>query len=84
MISFSLSLSPSLNIDVFQLVEEFFKDIKDIQKLLQSQIFVTIDRMLTVVRKDPKQLVTALRIIEREEMFVIIHFEVSSGFLRII
>ncbi len=53
-----------------KLVDAFFKEVKDIQKLLQSQIFVTIDRMLTVVRKEPKQLVTALRIIEREEMLV--------------
>jgi hypothetical protein len=55
---------------IFKLVEAFFKEVKDIQKLLQSQIFVTIDRMLTVVRKEPKQLVTVLRIIEREEMLV--------------
>lgn len=53
-----------------KLVEEFFKDVKDIQKQLYSQIFITIDRMLTIVRKDATQLVTALRIIEREEMFV--------------
>lgn len=56
------------NTEDIKLVEEFFKEVKEIQKTLQSQIFVTIDRMLTVVRSDPKQLVSALRIVEREEI----------------
>ena len=41
---------------------------------MYSQVFVPIDRMLALVCKDPKQLVTALRIIEREEMFDLSRF----------
>lgn len=55
------------NIDDIKLVEEFFKKIKEIQHILEKNIFVTIKRMLEVSKSYPEQLVTALRIIEREE-----------------
>jgi hypothetical protein len=53
----------------FKLVEQFFKPVKEIQSLLHNHIFVTIKRMLEVSKMYPEQLVTALRIIEREEMY---------------
>jgi hypothetical protein len=55
----------------FKLVEQFFKPVKEIQSLLHNHIFVTIKRMLEVSKMYPEQLVTALRIIEREEMYVL-------------
>jgi hypothetical protein len=44
--------------------------VKEIQQLLERQVLGIIGRMLNTVRKQPDQIVTALRIIEREEMFV--------------
>jgi len=51
-----------------KLVEEFFKVIKEIQNLMHDHIFLTIKRMLEMSRSFPEKLVTALRIIEREEV----------------
>ena len=55
------------NVSDIKLVEEFFKQIRDIQNILHNNLFVTIKRMLEVVKTYPEQLVNALRIIEREE-----------------
>ncbi|CAF0747598.1 unnamed protein product [Brachionus calyciflorus] len=55
------------NIDDIKLVEEFFKKVKELQKTLHNHIFVTIKRMHDVSKSRPEQLVTALRIIAREE-----------------
>jgi capsular polysaccharide biosynthesis protein len=55
------------NIGDIKLVEEFFKQVREIQNLLHNHIFVTIKRMLEVSKTCPEQLVSALRIIEREE-----------------
>ena len=52
----------------FKLVEEFFKKVKDIQILLRNHVFLTLKRMLDVSKSCPEQLVTSIRIIEREEM----------------
>ena len=51
-----------------KLVEEFFKVIKETQNLMHDHIFLTIKRMLEMSRSYPEKLVTALRIIEREEV----------------
>lgn len=56
------------NIADIKLVDDFFKQVKEIQSLLKNHIFVTIKRMLEVSKSYPEQLVTALRIIEREEI----------------
>lgn len=57
-------------VDFLQLVDDFFKKLRDLNKSLHNNIFVTIKRMLEVSKSFPEQLVSALRIIEREEMFV--------------
>lgn len=44
-----------------------FQKVKEMQNLMHNHIFVTIKRMLEVSKSYPEQLVTALRIIEREE-----------------
>jgi hypothetical protein len=49
-------------------VDDFFKEVKEIQSLLHNYIFMTLKRMLEVSKSYPEQLVSALRIIEREEM----------------
>ena len=51
-----------------KLVEDFFKEIKEIQTALKNYIFLTIKRMIEVSKSYPEKLVTALRIIEREEL----------------
>jgi capsular polysaccharide biosynthesis protein len=50
-----------------KLVEEFFKQVREIQNTLHNHIFVTLKRMLEVSKTYPEQLVNALRIVEREE-----------------
>lgn len=47
---------------------DFFKKSKDIQTQIHNSIFMTLKRMLEVSKTFPEQLVTALRIIEREDM----------------
>lgn len=47
---------------------DFFKKNKEIQTLLHNCLFVTLKRMLEVSKSFPEQLVSALRIIEREEI----------------
>lgn len=56
------------NIGDIKLVEEFFKRFRELTKTLHNHIFVTIKRMLEVSKSYPEQLVSALRIIEREEV----------------
>jgi exocyst complex component 3 len=51
-----------------KLVDDFFKQVKEIQLALHNHIFMTIKRMLEVSKSYPEQLVSALRIIEREEI----------------
>lgn len=58
----------SNNTSDIKLVMDFFKKTKEIQTLLHNCIFVTLKRMLEVSKSFPEQLVTALRIIEREEI----------------
>lgn len=56
------------NIGDIKLVEDFFKKLKELTKAIHNHIFVTIKRMLEVSKSFPEQLVSALRIIEREEV----------------
>lgn len=56
------------NVSDIKLVEEFFKVIKEIQTIMHDHIFLTIKRMLEMSKSYPEKLVSALRIIEREEI----------------
>lgn len=58
----------SNNNNDIKLVMDFFKKTKEIQTLLHNCIFMTLKRMLEVSKSFPEQLVTALRIIERENI----------------
>lgn len=50
-----------------ELLEEYFESVSHLSDLLEKQIKFALRRTLNTVRKDPKVIVTALRIIEREE-----------------
>jgi hypothetical protein len=50
------------------LVEEFFKRLKELERILKNKTFEIVDRMLEFSKNSPEQLVSALRIIEREEV----------------
>jgi exocyst complex component 3 len=56
------------NVSDVKLVMDFFKKSKDIQTQIHNSIFMTLKRMLEVSKTFPEQLVTALRIIEREDI----------------
>lgn len=67
------------NIGEIKLVEEFFKKLTELYKIVHNHIFVIIKRMIEVSNMFPHHLVSALRIIEREEMYV----ASSNGLSRI-
>lgn len=57
----------SNNIADIRLVEEYFKPVKDLQYELKKRLFSIVSDMVKVSKMQPELLVSALRIIEREE-----------------
>lgn len=49
------------------LLKAYFEDVKVVSDMLEKQIKLVLSRTLNTVRKEPMVIVTALRIIEREE-----------------
>uniref|UniRef100_A0A146ME14 Exocyst complex component 3 n=2 Tax=Lygus hesperus TaxID=30085 RepID=A0A146ME14_LYGHE len=49
------------------LLKGSFEDVGIVSQLLEKQVKLTLSRTLNIVRKEPTELVTALRIIEKEE-----------------
>lgn len=49
------------------LLQDYFGDVEKVSQLLEKQIKLIVSRTLLTVRKEPTVIVTALRIIEREE-----------------
>lgn len=49
------------------LLKEYFMEVSDLSLKLEKQLKFVLRRTLNTVRKDPKVIVTALRVIEREE-----------------
>uniref|UniRef100_A0A8D8Y795 Exocyst complex component 3 n=1 Tax=Cacopsylla melanoneura TaxID=428564 RepID=A0A8D8Y795_9HEMI len=49
------------------LLQDYFSDVEKVNQLLEKQIKLILGRTLLTVRKEPTVIVTALRIIEREE-----------------
>jgi len=49
------------------LLKEYFADVTELSTRLEKQLMFILLRTFATVRKNPKELVTALRIIEREE-----------------
>lgn len=50
------------------LLKAYFTDVETLSNLLEKQLRLVVSRTLNTVRKEPTVIVTALRIIEREEM----------------
>lgn len=50
------------------LLKAYFADVEILSNLLEKQLRLVMSRTLNTVRKEPTVIVTALRIIEREEM----------------
>ena len=48
-------------------MQEYFAPVAELSNKMEKQIKFILRRTLNTVRKDPKVIVTALRIIEREE-----------------
>lgn len=49
------------------MLKAYFEDVETVSNLLEKQIKLIMARTLNTVRKEPTVIVTALRIIEREE-----------------
>lgn len=49
------------------LLRDYFADVQILSNLLEKQLRLVLNRTLNTVRKEPTVIVTALRIIEREE-----------------
>ncbi|XP_077990215.1 exocyst complex component 3-like [Glandiceps talaboti] len=64
---FELHKTPSDKPSDDHLLKKYFADVEKLSDMLAKQLWLIMQRSLTTVRKDPKLLVTALRIIEREE-----------------
>ncbi|XP_015605844.1 exocyst complex component 3 [Cephus cinctus] len=65
------------------MLKAYFEDVETLSQLMEKQIRLVLDRTLNTVRKEPTVIVTALRIIEREEKAD--HFAIQrqrqSGFI---
>ncbi len=64
---FELHKLPHQSLADRQLLEEYFESVAYLSERMEKQIKFTLRRTLNTVRKDPKVIVTVLRIIEREE-----------------
>jgi len=49
------------------MLKAYFEDVEVLSQLLEKQLRLVLSRTLNTVRKEPTIIVTALRIIEREE-----------------
>lgn len=65
------------------LLKRYFEDVESVSQMLEKQLKLVLGRTLNTVRKEPTIVVTALRIIEREEKSdaVSLQRERQSGFL---
>ncbi|KAA0202992.1 hypothetical protein HAZT_HAZT003038 [Hyalella azteca] len=80
---FELHKLPHQNPNDTKMLTEYFADVNKLSEYLGKQVWVVLQRALNTVRKEPAQLVTALRIVEREERAdqYALQREKSSGFL---
>lgn len=65
------------------MLKAYFQEVEKLSELLEKQLKLVLSRTLNTVRKEPTEIVTALRIIEREEKADILHVQQHklSGFL---
>lgn len=71
--------SPTDNVTL----EKYFKDVVVLSESLGKQLWVIIQRTLSSVRREPTLIVTALRIIEREERMdkAVLERQTQTGFM---
>ena len=62
------------------MLKAYFEDVHTLSQLLEKQLRLVLSRTLNTVRKEPTVIVTALRIIEREEKADIFALQVSIAF----
>jgi len=66
---FELHKLPHQNTADRDMLKEYFEPVSALADMMEKQLKFTMRRTLNTVRKDPKVIVTALRVIEREEKF---------------
>ncbi|CAG9828815.1 unnamed protein product [Diabrotica balteata] len=64
---FELHKLPNQSVHDKSMLKAYFADVEVLSNLLEKQLTFILSRTLNTVRKDPTVIVTALRIIEREE-----------------
>lgn len=64
---FELHKLPSQSVTDRNMLKQYFADVEKLSEDLGKQIWLVLKRTLNSVRKEPQVVVTALRIIEREE-----------------
>lgn len=64
---FELHKLPNQSVHDKSMLKAYFADVEVLSSLLEKQLTIILYRTLNTVRKDPTVIVTALRIIEREE-----------------
>ncbi|XP_042239451.1 exocyst complex component 3-like [Homarus americanus] len=64
---FELHKLPHQNPNDTRMLKEYFADVQKLSDDLGKQVWIILQRTLNTVRKEPTQIVTALRIVEREE-----------------
>ncbi|KAK8375438.1 hypothetical protein O3P69_008347 [Scylla paramamosain] len=64
---FELHKLPHQNPNDTRMLKEYFADVHKLSEELGKQVWVILQRTLNTVRMKPTQIVTALRIVEREE-----------------
>ncbi|XP_043269347.1 exocyst complex component 3 [Venturia canescens] len=64
---YELHKLPNQSVPDTLMLKAYFEDVEMLSKLMEKQIKLVLGRTLNTVRKEPTVIVTALRIIEREE-----------------
>lgn len=64
---YELHKLPNQSIPDKVMLKAYFEDVEILSQLMEKQIKLVLGRTLNIVRKEPTVIVTALRIIEREE-----------------
>lgn len=80
---FEMHKLPSQSPTDRNMLKQYFSDVEKLSEELSKQLWLVLRRTLNSVRKEPQVIVTALRIIEREECAdaIAISRHQSSGFL---
>ncbi|KAK3868957.1 hypothetical protein Pcinc_025706 [Petrolisthes cinctipes] len=64
---FELHKLPHQNPNDTRMLKEYFAEVQNLSDELGKQVWVILQRAINTARKEPTQVVTALRIVEREE-----------------